>query len=207
MTKITVTKALAEIKKLDKQIAKLIANSAFIGVEQSGYIMGFTQASEAEKAFKGNFDRINSLQARRKQIKAKLTASNAATKVTIGGVIMTVAEAIERKDSISMDKSLLVVMQKQFHKANIVIDRTKERIQREIEAKVEQVFGNAKKLDENDSTYKAIAKQVEAANAHKLVDPIGLAKKIEALEESIEDFETDVDVALSVVNATTTIEI
>lgn len=44
-------------------------------------------------------------------------------------------------------------------------------------------------------------------NSWENVDPLNLKEKIDVLEQRIFDFETNVDVALSVSNATTFIEI
>lgn len=204
---ITVTKALTEIKKLDKQIAKLTQRSQFIMTSTRGRIAGFASVEEASNAVKANMAKVRDLMKRRANIKAKVTASNAATKLTIAGSEMTVAEAIERKDSIEMDESLLLVMKNQFNQAVNAQTRHEAKIQDEIDRKVEQVFGNAKKIDTNDGTYKAIREQVEAANKFELVDPNSLAKAIEDLEDAIDDFKANVDVELSVANATTSIEI
>ncbi|QIG66235.1 hypothetical protein ROCKET24_133 [Vibrio phage Rocket24] len=204
---ITVTKALTEIKKLDKQIAKLTQHGQFILVSTRGRVAGFTSVEEAGKAVKSNFDKIQALMKRRANIKAKVTASNAATKLTIAGSEMTVAEAIERKDSIEMEEHLLQVMKNQFNQAVNKQVRHEAQVQDEIDRKVEQVFGNAKKIDTNDGTYKAIREQVEAANKFELVDTNKLADQIEQLEDRIDDFRANVDVELSVSNATTSIEI
>ncbi len=204
---ITVTKALTEIKKLDKQIAKLTQRSQFIMTSTRGRIAGFASVEDASKAVKANMDKIRDLMKRRADIKAKVTASNAATKLTIAGSEMTVAEAIERKDSIEMDENLLLVMKNQFNQATTKQVRHEQKVQEEIDRKVEQVFGNAKKIDTNDSTYATIKEQVEKANKFELVDPNSLAQAIESLEDSIDDFRANVDVELTVSNSTTMVEI
>lgn len=204
---ITVTKALTEIKKLDKQIAKLTQRSQFIMTSTRGRIAGFASVEDASKAVKANMDKIRDLMKRRADIKAKVTASNAATKLTVAGSEMTVAEAIERKDSIEMDENLLLVMKSQFNQATTKQVRHEQKVQEEIDRKVEQVFGNAKKIDTNDSTYATIKEQVEKANKFELVDPNSLAQAIESLEDSIDDFRANVDVELTVSNSTTMVEI
>ncbi|AFB83926.1 hypothetical protein VPT02_074 [Vibrio phage VPT02] len=205
--KMTVTKALTEIKKLDKQIAKLVQSGQFILTATRGHVPGFTTTEDASKAVKANMDKVRALMKRRALIKAKVTASNAATKVTIGGVEMTVAEAIERKASIEMDETLLQVLKQQFNQVTNKQVRHEQMVQSQIDSKVEQVFGNVKKIDANDGTYKAIKEQVEQANKFDIVDPNKLADEIEKLEESIDDFKANVDVELSVANATTEIEV
>lgn len=202
-----VTKALTEIKKLDKQISKLTQQGQFILTATRGRIAGFTSTEEASTVVRSNLDKIRDLMRRRAAIKAKVTASNAATVVTIAGKEMTVAEAIERKASIEQDETLLRVMKQQFNKAVDAQAKHEHMVQVEIDRKVEQVFGNVKKVDSNDATYNTIQEQVQKANKFELIDPNQLAKTIEALETEIDDFKANVDVELSVANATTEIEI
>lgn len=202
-----VTKALTEIKKLDKQISKLTQQGQFILTATRGRTTGFTSIEEASTVAKSNLDKIRDLMQRRATIKAKVTASNAATVVTIAGKEMTVAEAIERKASIEQDETLLRVMKQQFNKAVDAQAKHEHMVQVEIDRKVEQVFGNVKKVDSNDATYNTIQEQVQKANKFELIDPNHLAKTIEALETEIDDFKANVDVELSVANATTEIEI
>lgn len=202
---ITVTKALTELKKLDKQISKLTQQGQFILTATRDKVSGFTNVDEAAKSVQSNYNKIVDLQKRRANIKAKLTASNAVTKVTIAGQEMTVAEAIERKSSIQQDVDLLGVLKKQFNSAVTTQVRHEQTVQAEIDRKVEQVFGNAKKIDSNDGTYKAIQEQVLSSNKFELVDPLSLASVIEKLEDSIDEFRANVDVELSVSNATTSI--
>lgn len=204
---ITVTKALTEIKKLDKQIAKLTQGTVFIMTAKNGRVSGFASVEEASKVIKSGLDKLKGIMSRRTAIKAKVTASNAATKVTIASKEMTVAEAIERKSSIQQNETLLGVMKQQFNKVVAAQARHDNMVQQEIDRKVEQIFGNVKRIDANDSTYQTIKTQVEKANTLKLVDPAALAKQIEELEEAIDDFKANVDVELSVSNATTSIEI
>jgi hypothetical protein len=202
-----VTKALTEIKKLDKQISKLTQQGQFILTSTRGRTAGFTSTEEASSVAKSNLDKIRDLMRRRAAIKAKVTASNAATVVTIAGKEMTVAEAIERKASIEQDETLLRVMKQQFNKAVDAQAKHEHMVQVEIDRKVEQVFGNVKKVGSNDATYNSIQEQVQKANKFELIDPNHLAKTIEALETEIDDFKANVDVELSVANATTEIEI
>lgn len=203
----TVTKALTEIKKLDKQIAKLTQKSAFIGSATNGRVPGFRSLEEVSAHIKSGYDKIRALMTRRATIKAKVTASNAATSVTIAGKTITVAEAIERKESIEQEETMLGMMKQQYSAVMNKQLRHDNQNQSEIDRKVEQVLGNMKKIDANDTTYQAIKEQVEAGNKFELVDPIGISKVIDELEDSIDDFKANVDVELSVSNATTSIEL
>lgn len=58
-----------------------------------------------------SYDKVMGLISYRHKIKALVVQSNACTKVIVGKEEMTVAEAIERKQSIQYEKDLLEVMQ------------------------------------------------------------------------------------------------
>jgi hypothetical protein len=53
---------------------------------------------------------------------------------------------------------------------------------------------------------KALRKDYIANNTYDLIDPLGVAKLMEELTDEINEFETEVDAALSVSNAVTVIE-
>ena len=61
------------------------------------------------------------------------------------------------------------------------------------------------KIGENDVN--SITEPYIEKNEFHLVDPLNLAKTIEDLSDEIEDFESNVDAALSEINALTFIEI
>ncbi|ASV43382.1 hypothetical protein [Vibrio phage JSF12] len=206
--KITVTQALTEVKKLDKQISKLSQAGGFIGAYTNGKLpAGFSSKEQLVAEVTGNLQRIDALMARRANIKAKITESNAKTPVVVGKITMTVAEAIERKDSIQLSVDLMGVLKKELATTQKAQDDFNRRIQQDIDTKVTQILGNVKKVDANDDTYKMIKEQVEKANTFTLVDPNNLRVVIQKLEDQIEDFKLNVDVALSIVNATTFIEL
>lgn len=208
MTKqITVTKALTELKKTDKRINKLAGTTPFILTAENSRVPGYKTVEEASSVISSGLQAIEALIANRNELKAKITASNAATKVTIAGVEMTVAEAIERKESISLQEYILERM-KQAYSATINKQvNHNRRVNQMVEDKINQVMGNVKKVESNDSTVKAIREQIESNNKLDIIDPTGLAEKIKELEESIENFRADVDVELSIINATTAIEV
>lgn len=203
MTKMTVTEGLSRLKTLDKRIEKLSSRNRFIGFKLNGKVnMGLDASS-----IQSEYDSLISLMDQRAAIKAKITASNASTEVTIGSKTMKVAEAIEFKTSIEAKKELLNSMRAQYGAIIRKEENFEDNISREIDEKVSQVLGNQKKVDASDNTYKMIAEQVRSSKVFEVIDPLNLADKIKQLEEEIEDFESNVDVALTISNSTTFIEV
>ena len=59
----------------------------------------------------------------------------------------------------------------------------------------------------NTADFEKAKKDFITANSYDLVDPLGIKKKIDKLEEYISNFKTEVDAALSVSNAITEITV
>ncbi len=105
--KLTITRALSELKLLDKRIRKEIEAAYFVaGVQKKKKIIGMYTKEEFSSRSQGEVDSIQSMTERRKIIKSAIVNSNARTMVTIVGNTMAVAEAIERKTSIEYEETL-----------------------------------------------------------------------------------------------------
>jgi hypothetical protein len=211
MEKMTVTRALAELKLLDSRITKGIAYSgSFVDVSQkktengNKAIKSGMSKDEFEKRAVSNYTSINDLINRRNKIKSAILKSNANTKVVIGGKEYTVVEAIDQKSAIQYKKDLLSTMKNQL--ANILqeIDKSKTKVESQVETMLAQSLGSNKKV--SDSDYDTIAKPFIEANELKLIDPLKLQDKIDMLDKEIDEFETEVDFVLSESNSRTEIE-
>lgn len=141
-------------------------------------------------------------------LEAARIQSNANTKVTIGEFEYTVADAIKRKQMIGYEKKLLNQMKKSYNDATAAVARINGMVQKEADEVYRTTLGQGQNPSSDilDLAQKASDNYVEAHKA-EIIDPNDLAAKIEALEKSIEDFETNVDSALSVSNALTTVEV
>lgn len=205
--KISIHRALAELKLLDKRINKEL-NSGFEvatlkPIGQSVTIDGRSVDYFIKKA-DGKIQSVLDLIARRDEIKRKVVLSNATTKVFIGGKEYTVAEAIEQKSFLA-NKRFLV----QSLKENLTINKaTLERKQAQVETNLEKQLealntGNGK--DNND--LKGFIDTFRNKNGYELVTATNLVDYIEKLDNETEAFISEVDAVLSESNAITTIEI
>jgi len=204
----TITRALAELKLLEKRIKDATEAAVFVDLYQNRrkITRRTNKPTEAfEKEAKAAFTQVQDLIERRANIRSVITKSNALTQVDIGKVTMTVAEAIERKRSIELPRALLAQMTTQFRQAQAVIEKEQAALQSQVATMLEKNLGGDKRPSEGD--YEAIAKPFIEANEMKLADPLDLEKRIAVLKESIEDFLKNVDFALSEVNAKTEIEV
>lgn len=210
MTKETMTvhKALAELKTLDSRISTVIKDGHFCIAKKHSVekVEGGTLA-EYETAVKSHYDKATDLIRRRKAIKRAVVLSNAVTKVTINGTEYTVAEAIEMKNhGIDLDTELMLQMLDHKNKALAQIEHENGALENKADNFIMSMFGQKERKVDNEEIRKAREDFIKASQ-YELIDPINVTEKIDALNEHIQNFESEVDAALSVSNAVTTIEI
>lgn len=106
--KISITEALTELKLYDQKINKVLCSADFIGCKKksSDRVNSF-KLENFEANAKASYQSVSDLIENRARLKSAIVQSNAATMVEIAGKKYTVAEAIERKNSIEYDKMLL----------------------------------------------------------------------------------------------------
>ena len=154
------------------------------------------------------YDKSNDLIKRRDAIKRAVMKSNASTNVEVGGVEYTVAEAIEMKNhGVELLQYLLANMRDQYKEAQAEVMKNNGK---DLDTRAEQyvvgIYGSKDgRVDTDD--FKKAKQDFIKSNSYELVDPIHVKEKIEMLEDKISTFISDVDSALSVSNALTTVEI
>jgi hypothetical protein len=202
----SITRALAELKLLSSRIENAIENAHFV-VVQSGdkAIPGYNSSAEFAQKAKASLDSIQALIKRRQLIKHAIVLSNASTIVQIDNVQLTVAEAIEQKSSILLEKKLLGKIISDHDKALGEMNKENARVQERLDRLVEASFGTDVKA--KSEHYEAITVPFLKKNEAKLLDPIHSRDKASELLAKITSFETEVDFVLSACNATTMIEI
>lgn len=202
----TIHRCLAELKTLEKRISKDINNIRLIDYKKNSSEKSY-EAKLTEKDFKeqakASLDSIMKLISNRNKIKNAIVLSNATTTVKIGNKEYTVAEAIQRKESIIYDKMLLESLKEQYKESNRIVDSNNQKAEEKAEQQVAAILGSDTKAEEKILTMKNIIEN----NSWTLLDPIKILEVIVDLENTIDSFETEVDHNLSVSNATTVIEI
>lgn len=212
MNKMSVTRALAELKRLDDRLNRMTTDqsifvSVAVGQGDKQKVLGVSDTVQnVVSQIQSNRDRVNSMIEQRAKIKAAVVASNAATKVKLGSREMTVAEAIELKKSIVVQSNMLATYRRQVTQANALVAKQNAALEAQIEMNLATVYGNEKgKVDA--SMFEAIAKPQREQKEASLIDPIKINDLIKSLEEDISLVETELDFTLSTSNAKTEIEI
>ena len=210
--KMTVHKALAELKTMDDRIAKAIRDTTYVlAVKHSAdKINGMTVAAFKDKMRSG-YQKATDLIARRDAMKRAVVLSNATTKVQVGDNEYTVAEAIEMKNhGMEFRSALLRQMNSAYVTAQSELNRNSgETLEKKAEQYVLAVIAaqpKDSKMSVDSDAMKTLRKTYIENNTYDLVDPLDVAKIMEALDAEINEFNAEVDAALSVSNALAVIE-
>ena len=128
--KMTITRALTELKTLDKRIQKTTGSGVFISFQGK-----FHKPNEYSKKGPAVYQSVMDLLNRRKRIKSAIVSSNAVTNVKICGKEMTIAEAIETKSSIKHHEYLIGQLKRQYADANRSVENINARVRQDLEKK------------------------------------------------------------------------
>lgn len=208
MRKISITEALNDLKLYDSKIRKAISNAVFCGAaKKSSDKVGVVPKEDFDERAKASYQSIMDLIANRNTLKSAIVKSNAVTEVTVAGKTMTVAEAIERKNSIAYEEELLTAMKSQYAQATSVVEKENKMVDEKVDELLATLVGKdtTKKLEPADQ--EAVERPYRDKNEFVFVDPVSLFSKIELLEDEIDSFRSKVDTSLVLSNAVTYIEV
>ena len=204
----TVHKALAELKILDSRIGDAILSGDFVITKKNNQdtVKGKTAEQYKTKATE-SYQKASDLIRRRNAIKNAVVVSNPNTTVKIGDAEDTVVEAIEKKNH-GMDYyvQLRDVLRQQFAKQKADLEKHNASLQQKAEQFVTGLMGGKDVKTDSAEFSNAVDTYIKS-NTMTLLDPLGIEKKIEELDDMINTFLPEVDAALSVSNAVTIITV
>ncbi|MER1987574.1 MAG: hypothetical protein ABS949_08580 [Solibacillus sp.] len=204
--KLSLHRALSELKMLNERIEAATEKVELVRANRkSNEKINGMPIEEFKKDMQGSYDKVMSLIAYRNRLKALVVASNAQTTVKVGSATMTVAEAIERKQSITFEKEVLENLRRQYQRAITHVTAANEALPEKLETYLINILGNKDKQSPDE--VKLHTETFMKRNEYELIDPMNIKKIIETLTAEIEEFESEVDAVLSESNATTFIEI
>lgn len=207
--KTTVQRALNELKTLDNRLEKRLSDFIVIGTKKNGE----SRVSETRESIedfavraKSNLDSANDLLKRKRLLKKAIMESSAKTMIVVAGVEYSVMEAIDRKRTIENEKYVLDVIKRKFNSAEYEVSKSNRKMEEYIQDYTTTMASGDMSNKKSDFVV-AFEKSYREANEWQLVDPLNLRKLIEEMEKEIEEFELEIDTALTISNATTVIEI
>lgn len=205
--KMTVHKALAELKTLDDRINTAIGESVFVRGNRHNNTKIFGKTIEEFKADSAaSLMSVTALIDRRNAMKRAVVLSNAVTKVEIGGVEYTVAEAIEMNNH-GMENlvDLRNCLREQYSSVKRMVESENgDKLVKACENYIQATFGTKEKV--NNPDIEMAQKVYMTNNTYDIVTGLDIEKVIKELTDRIDAFKAEVDSALSVSNALTVIE-
>ena len=207
--KMNVHQALAELKLLDKRIGSVIHAGGFVVANKhSNTKIGGIDIKEYVDDMAKRYQKTTDLIARRNAIKRAVVQSNAVTKVTVGNVEYTVAEAIDMKNhGVEYRLALKDKMVREYSVAKATADQANgSELSRRADDYIRTMVGNTDVKGMTEEVRRMRDDFIKAQTT-ELVDPIGVLKEIEIMDDEINTFLTNVDACLSVSNATTEITV
>jgi hypothetical protein len=208
--KITITRALSELKMLKKKLDKEVRDLKAIAVQHGSKLRGsnsYIRPEDFSNQAIAQIQSIEAIQARILDIKTKIDISNSTTVVTIGGVAYTVLEALAKKSLIEYSETYLTSLKLQYKNATNDYESALGENRYKVEKQLEDWSRNNNNSKPTPDAEKNIVSTIEQIYEVKLVDPCMLSDKIKSLEKQIEDFKLNIDYALSESNSITSIEI
>lgn len=206
--KISITEALNKLKLYDAKINKAIEQHEYVGAaKKSSNMIGAQSKEKFKENAKSSYQSVVDLIKNRNKLKSLIVQSNATTTVEINGRTMTVAEAIERKNSIQYEIDLLNTLKHQYSSATRTVNSENKRVDAQIDSLLETFIGKDSEKKSTKEGQAVIADSYREKNEFELVDPLDIYDKIQELENEIDGFNSNVNTALVLSNATTFIEI
>lgn len=208
MRKISITEALNDLKLYDSKIDKAIKNAKFIGAakKSSDKVKNTKKETFVENA-KASYQSVTDLINNRNALKSAIVKSNAVAVVEVNGKTMTVAEAIEHKNSIEYELNLLETMKVQYAAEIAILDRENKKVDNKVDELLTTLVGRDGDKKISKEELEAVETPYRNKNEYELVDPLSIYDKMLELEAEIDGFLSEVDTRLSIANSTTFIEL
>lgn len=213
MATMTLTRVLSRISVLKKSIGKAIEDMLVVSIVRgSGDRRRMATASvgsvqEVTDRITSSFQSVIDLIAERARLREALLDANSKVLVSINGRSMTIAAAVEYKNSLEFDKILINTAKRQLSVAEMSVQRENEKLQESIDSLIKTSFQTTDKSKIKPELYEAIAAPQREEKETALLDPLNIRVRLDEMEKKVNDFLSEVDFALSEVNARTEIEV
>lgn len=209
MDKMSIHRALSELKMIDARIEKAILAIEPTGVTQKDKLVNqFYKREDFEKEAKSKLQSVNDLIERKNKIKSAIVKANSVTLVEINGNKMTIADAINFKQVIEFKKKLISTLEQKHKNAKVTVERNNKQVTDNALKLAEAALQKDNvKIGDNDAVAITITEPYLDKNQYHIVDPLEVDKLVETLQIEVSNFECEVDAVLSEINAITNIEI
>lgn len=208
--KMSIHKALSELKIIDDRIEKAIEAIEPVGVMQKDKLVNnFHKKEDFEKDAQSRYQSVCDLMKRKIAIKNAVVRANVETEIVVAGKKMTIADAINFRSIIDFDKNLISVLSRKNNLVKSKFITENERVNETALRNAQIMLGKEDdaKVKPTDKDVEVIMKPFVERNEWHFVDPLEVEKKIEEIQEEINKYEAEIDASLSEVNALTILEV
>lgn len=206
MTQITIHDAFAKAKILKKRIPQKAKELKFVMYKrtQNKKVNGI-DVKDAENEIKSQYQSLKDDVKLLEEIYSKVSQSNATTKIVVNKKEYTITEALSIKNMINDYKKEILVYMTNCYDHNIdMINRKNEDLDIKADTYITNVYGSS---DSKEKDIREERNKYIEDNTFVLVDPLNITQKMNNLKNELDNFESEIDSALSVSNSTTFIEV
>lgn len=196
-------RVIAEIKNLEQKLAG--QQQIVTSVLKKDRMAGSQTAEQFEVDSQGKVDAFSANLARLRALKVARNLANATNKISVGGIEMTIDEAIARKSTAKFAEQFIYSVRSQIVNAVNQVSVASTEVERKIEAQVSAIGGSTKKV--SDEELKTIRAMIERSTGREIVMGKNVEAFIKKLTEELEQFMVEVDFALSEANASVKVEV
>ena len=208
--KMTIHRALSELKLIDSRIEKAINLVEPTGLKQlEKPVNGFYSKDDFENDVKAKYQSVTDLIDRKNAIKSAIVKANGITEVKISEKTMTIADAINFKAVIAVKKNLINLLSQKHKTVMARFTKENEKVNNVALENAKIMIGKQgdDRVKPTDEDVKNIVEPFVKRNEFHLVDPLKIEELTEKLQLEVDKFEAEVDAVLSEINALTVIEI
>lgn len=201
----TLTRALVELKLYDSKIDKAIKDLKAVSYSVNNIVTDYrTTPKEFINDYNSQMQSITDLRNNKIILKNALMKANAETKVKIGEKEYTILEALNRKNDISTEKLLISTLNNSLKNALSKSNQIKDVIESNIEKTI-----NAKSSSSGNQSkdYIQSVRDSYKDQMPELVNYDVVEKLVSEKEAELNEFISEVDFALSEINAITKIDV
>ena len=204
--KITIQRALTELKTIDDRITKKIGALRPVALERDGQLLDKSDKALFESKALTDLQSLTDLVKRKNLLRGAINEANTVTKVNVLGTKITIAQAIIMKDEVTQLELINRHLRSQYSivSGNLIsMNATTDKNALNL---VTAALGNDATRNSKEDIL-AITDPYLKKNTVTLVDPLGILEAISEKDEFIDNFRSDIDATLSEINATTFIEL
>lgn len=206
IVRMSLTRALAEVKMTDAKITSAIATLNPIAFYQkSKPLQGYNSADDYTTKQLAHYQSLMDLILYRVKLQCAISVANAHTEVVVNGKTYTISQAIQLKNNKGYYFEIVSTLKNKYTKTMLEFERVNSDIYKRLDNLVASSL--SKDVKTGSADYDAIAKPFLAQNEFSILDPLKVLDVIQLTENFYNEWCAELDFKLSEINSTTFIEV